>query len=127
MIWSVAKLPETKPTYIKRPNLSQIIKLAKMMFSSASLWGHILLIGATNSILFCFYEEAPFVFIQQLGMRPRLYGFLGVVIAFAAIVAARISFRLSGLVEKETLILSGALLSIIGGIGLFLTQALGLF
>lgn len=98
-----------------------------MMFSSASLWGHILLIGATNSILFCFYEEAPFVFIQQLGMRPRLYGFLGVVIAFAAIVAARISFRLSGLVEKETLILSGALLSIIGGIGLFLTQALGLF
>lgn len=127
LISSYIRLPETKPTHIERLSLSQVISLAKKMLTSTFLWGHVLLIGATNGILFSFYEEAPFVFIGQLGMRPSLYGFLGIIVACGTLVAARISYRLSGKVAPEVIIQGGSYLTVLGGLGFTLVQALGLF
>jgi len=127
LILSFIKLPETKPAHIRHPSFGQMVKLARRMLISSFLWGHVLLIAATNGILFSFYGEAPFVFIEQLGMRPSLYGLLGIVIASATIVAAKISYNLSGKVDSVTLIQGGSFLTVLGGLGFTLTQALGLF
>lgn len=119
-LWTWYSLPETRPKYIQKHNLSRLI--ARMMTSS-NLWGHILLIGATNGIIFGFYQEAPFVFIDQLGMQPAHYGCFGLLIAAATIVSARITYK-SG---KQNLIQIGTACILIGGIILTTTVLIGFF
>jgi Bcr/CflA subfamily drug resistance transporter len=117
-IWSWMKLPETRPLHVKRPSFCQLRQLLRQMMYSAPLWGHILLISSTNGILFGFYEEGPFVFIEQLGLRPSQYGLLGLLIAGAMMIAAQLSYRLNQHSNPEQLIKAGAWLSTIGA-GLF--------
>ncbi len=93
VVWSFLRLPETRPANIQHLSLGKIGSLFAEMIKSRVLWGHILLIGATNGILFGFYQEAPFVFIEQLGMQPSHYGLFGILIAVATIFAARVSYR----------------------------------
>lgn len=107
-IWSLRTLPET------RPKLISTSKVFSQMMHSRTLWGHILLISATNGILFGFYQEAPFVFIEQLGMQPSLYGLFGLLIACATVVSARISYKLNGKMSSEKLIVMGTSVVLIG-------------
>ncbi len=114
--WSCVRLPETRPEHLERPSTKQVSRLITSMFRCPAFWGHVLLIAATNGILFSFYEEAPFVFVEQLGMRPSTYGVFGLVIAAATLLSARISYRLSSRVGAERLIATGAFTSTVGGL-----------
>lgn len=125
--WSAVKLPETRPQNLKLPSINTFRSLSKRMFCSSRLWGHVALIGATNGILFCFYQEAPFIFIEKMGIQPSLYGLLGLVVASATIVSAKLSYRLSGKSSPEMLIKAGAFLTTIGGAILLLIEFLGYF
>ena len=116
MVWSLFSLPETRPLKVIRPTIAQIKSTFGTMITSRTLWGHILLIGATNGIIFGFYQEAPFVFIEQWGMQPSHYGFLGLLIAAATVVAARLSYRFSQTLSSETIISCGTLNVILGGV-----------
>lgn len=118
LIWTFKALPETKPAHVVRPNFSQIVQLCKIMLRSSKLWGHILLIGSTNGIIFSFYQEAPFIFIEQLGMHASYYGCLGILIAAATIVAARISYLQSQRHSPQTII-SWGIISVLLGSMLF--------
>lgn len=115
-VWSFVSLPETRPGNIIRLSLSKISLLFIEMTRSRALWGHILLIGATNGVLFGFYQEAPFVFIEQLGIQPSYYGFFGLLIAAATILAARLSYRQSVCYSAETIIQYGAALVLTGSL-----------
>lgn len=126
-IWSFLSLPETRAKHIKRPSINKICLLFMDMVKNRALWGHILLIGATNGILFGFYQEAPFVFIEQLGMQPSHYGFFGLLIAAATILAARISYRQSNRWSPQQLIQYGAACVLVGGIIFILTVIMGIF
>jgi hypothetical protein len=120
-------LPETRPKEIKQPSIDKIYDLFLNMMKNSALWGHILLIGATNGIIFGFYQEAPFVFIEQLGIHPSHYGFFGLLIAAATILAARISHRQSNLFSSMQLIQLGAAFVFGGSILFTLTVMLGIF
>jgi hypothetical protein len=85
------------------------------MVRSSAFWGHVLLIGGTNGILFSFYEEAPFLFVEQLGLRPSEYGMLGLVIAAASVLAARLSYRFNSYCSNEQIIQWGSWISLGGG------------
>jgi len=110
LITSFKILPETKPQHVDKPNFNQIKQLIFKMFASSSLWGHVLLIGATNGIIFSFYQEAPFIFIEQKGMEPSHYGLFGLIIAAATIAAARLSVKLSSAFKPESIIKTGCLI-----------------
>jgi len=127
ILWSLLSLPETKPKTIIKPTFPEALELAKKMITSRQLIGHVLLISATNGILFSFYEEAPFIFIEQLGMSPSTYGLFGLLIASATILAAKISYRLSERLDPRSIIKKGALVTFVGTLSLLITQALGLF
>jgi len=126
-LWAFWKLPETRPEHVEIPGRKAYGDLCRRMFSSITLWGHVLLIGATNGIIFCFYQEAPFIFIDQMGLSPGVYGLLGLVVASATIVSAKLSYRLSGWYAPESLITVGAFTATSGGMALILMQQLGLF
>lgn len=122
LAWAYFSLPETRPAECKHVGFAQLKGLAGEMLSSSELWGHILLIGATNGILFGFYQEAPFVFIEQWGMLPSHYGLFGLLIAGATVLSARISYRLSHRVSSDSFIRAGALAVFGGGLLFSLTS-----
>lgn len=114
MIWTWFILPETRPNNIVKTSISKIFCLLTEMIGSWVLWGHIFLISATNAILFGFYQEAPFVFIEQMGIKPSHYGFFGLLIALATILAARLSYRMSCRLSAYEMIRLGAIGVLIG-------------
>lgn len=118
--WAWNSLPETRPKMIQKSDLTRLVV---RMMTSCNLWGHIFLIGATNGILFGFYQEAPFVFIEQLGMSPAQYGCFGLLIAGSTLVAARISYK-NG---QISLIQKGAVCVLLGGVILTATVLTGAF
>lgn len=126
-IWSFFLLPETRTAHSKRLSIKKICHLFSEMIRSRVLWGHILLIGATNGVLFGFYQEAPFVFIEQLGMQPSYYGLFGLLIAAATILAARISYRQSNRFSAQFIIQCGAACVFVGGFIFILTVMMGIF
>jgi Bcr/CflA subfamily drug resistance transporter len=126
-IWSFLSLPETRPRNISRLSMNKISLLFMEMIKSRALWGHILLIGATNGVLFGFYQEAPFVFIEQLGIKPSLYGCCGLLIATATVLAARVSYRESTRFSAQSLIQCGAACVLIGGFLFTFTVLTGIF
>lgn len=121
IFWCFRRLPETRHSSQMGMNLIQFNRLLKNMITSRTLWGHILLIGSTNGILFGFYQEAPFIFIDQLGIEPGYYGFFGILIAAATIGAARFSYCLSGKFSASHLTKWGGLCTLTGS--LFFTGA----
>jgi Bcr/CflA subfamily drug resistance transporter len=126
-IWSFLSLPETRPSHISRLSTNKISLLFIEMIKSRVLWGHILLIGATNGVLFGFYQEAPFIFIEQLGIKPSHYGFFGLLIATATVLAARISYRQSTHFSAQSIIECGATCVFIGGLLFTFTILTGIF
>ena len=126
-IWSFLSLPETRPRHIEHLSVDKIRLLFMEMIKSRILWGHILLISGTNGILFGFYQEAPFVFIEQLGMQPSYYGFFGLLISAATILAARISYRQSNRFSHQHIIQCGAVCVFVGGFIFTLTVMMGIF
>lgn len=114
-LWTLYSLKETRPPHLSRHSYKQFKELALRMLSSKELVGHILLIGGTNGILFGFYQEAPFVFIEQLGISPSIYGCFGLLIAAATIFASWISYRQSHR-SGSALIRMGSFCILLGGV-----------
>lgn len=125
--WTFLVLKETLPKHIVRLSISKTRDLFSTMLTSRQLWGHVLLIAATNGILFGFYQEAPFVFIEQLGMQPKSYGCFGLLIAAATLLAARVSYRKSSQLPARTLIQWGSACVLGGSVGFTLTACSGIF
>lgn len=123
IIWSYFKLRETKPENAAPISLNNMLTLATTMSASRALWGHILLVGGTNGIIFGFYQEAPFIFIDQLGMAPGTYGLFGLLIAAATIISARLGYAKSKSLLPEQIINTGVL-SVLMGSGLYLLVTL---
>lgn len=115
LLWTIFSLKETLPQNTSRQSFKQLKTLAVNMFLSKELLGHILLIGGTNGILFGFYQEAPFIFIEQLGISPGTYGCFGLLIAAATIFASRVCYRQSYR-SGSTLIHIGSLCILLGGV-----------
>lgn len=110
------------------PQISETIYTPALPAVAAGLFANIQLVEATLTVYFIgFYQEAPFVFIDQLGMRPTFYGLFGLLIAAATILAARFSYRKIGQFSAETIIQWGAFCILFGSLLFTAVVALGAF
>lgn len=125
-LWSLKALPETRPQ-LDSNNTVSFKKLLLHMMSSKPFWGHVVLVGGVNGILFGFYQEAPFVFIDQLGISPGIYGSIGLVIAVAAVISSRLTYTFSSMMSGERISRFGACLGLGGAIAFGLPIYLNLF
>ncbi len=90
--YAFVRLPETtQPTARQRIAIWPVVK---RIFASPTVLVYGLVIGGINGVLFSYYAEAPFIFIDYFQMTPGLYGFLGIIVALASIIGAMISKRL---------------------------------
>ncbi len=113
--WTHLTLPETRSKQIPKLSTHTFSLLFFQMIKDRILWGYVILVGATNAILFGFYQEAPFIFIEQLQIQPSHYGFFGLLIASATVVAARFSYLQTERLSAQLLIFYGTSCVILGG------------
>lgn len=71
-----------------------ILNIAKRMLFDKNIWIYAGLIGIINGIIFSYYAEAPFIFINNLGFTIIQYGLLGLAVAIASFIGAIIGKRL---------------------------------
>lgn len=110
--FSYLRLPETF-----QPEMRQkvsIMDVAKRLLSSPRVLTFGLLIGVINGLLFSYYAEAPYVFIEVFGLSQSQYGFLGLIIALATILGALSSKRLLSKKRPEAIIRLGLGIGLIG-------------
>ncbi|MGQ0516201.1 multidrug effflux MFS transporter, partial [Bacillus sp. D-CC] len=76
-------LPETKTDSVT--NKINVFAVLKKLITNPKVVTYGLLIGGANGVLFSYYAEAPFIFIEYFQLSPSMYGFLGIVVASASI------------------------------------------
>lgn len=111
LFYSFYRLPETfhlGNTLTK----ASFWSVAKRLSFDSKVWCYGLLIGGINGLLFSYYAEAPFIFINHFGFSSVQYGFLGLVLAVSSILAAVLINWLLGYWSAEKIAFAGLLLSI---------------
>lgn len=121
-VYAFWKLPET--TDVSARKKVAILPIVKKMLSLPRVLVFGLLIGGINGVLFSYYAEAPFIFIEHFNISPGVYGFLGIVVALASIVGAMMSKRLLSLYAPEKIIHIGCLVMTSGALLLTIVSSL---
>ena len=84
LLYTFVSLPETKTDSIT--NKINVFSVLKRLITNPKVVTYGLLIGGANGVLFSYYAEAPFIFIEYFQLSPSMYGFLGIVVASASII-----------------------------------------
>ncbi|MNO40607.1 Inner membrane transport protein YdhC [compost metagenome] len=122
-VYAFLKLPET--TDVSKRKKVAILPIVKRMLALPRVLVFGLLIGGINGVLFSYYAEAPFIFIEHFNISPGVYGFLGILVALASIVGAMMSRRLLTLYAPEKIIHIGCLVMATGSLLLTFVSSLG--
>lgn len=123
-IFTFFRLPETTDKSTRKR--TAIFPVVKRIISSPRVLVFGLLIGGINGLLFSYYAEAPFIFIDHFSLSPGLYGFLGIIVALASIIGAMISKRLVIKYKPEKVIHLGCLVMTVGALLLLIISTLPL-
>lgn len=113
-IYTYFRLSETVHVFTRKR--VKIVPVVKRIFLSKRVIALGFLIGGINGILFSYYAEAPYIFIEHFHMSPGLYGFIGILVAFASIIGALISKRLLTKIHPEKIIHAGCFIMLAGSI-----------
>ncbi|MFC3746836.1 multidrug effflux MFS transporter [Paenibacillus sp. GCM10012306] len=106
-VYSYLRLPET--TNVSERSKVDILPVVRRMLAMPRVLVFGGIIGGINGVLFSYYAEAPFIFIEHFQLSPGVYGFMGIIVALASVVGAMISRRLLTLYAPETIIHRGCL------------------
>lgn len=119
LLYSYASLPETRDTTsIQRVSL---LKVTVKLLKDPVVWAYGLLIGGINGILFGYYSEAPFIFMEHFGYSSVKYGSLGMTLALASLLGAILVNFLVKYLPPELIAVLGLIFSSISGILLLLS------
>ncbi|NUU62192.1 multidrug effflux MFS transporter [Paenibacillus agri] len=121
-MYAFLKLPET--TNVSQRSKVAILPVVRRMLAMPRVLVFGGLIGGINGVLFSYYAEAPFIFIEHFGLSPGVYGFMGIIVALASVVGAMISRRLLPLYAPEKIIHRGCLVMTGGALLLTLGSSL---
>ena len=123
-VFTLRGLNETKPTIQshQQPSFRQV---AYRMLRDKDLLIYASLIGIINGIIFSYYGEAPFIFINQLDFSTVGYGSLGFIIALASFTGALVGKHLLRKYHFRKVMFQGFGVMLAGSI-LFILTALGI-
>lgn len=114
LFWSLKSLPETHLMDSTKFSIKTIMIIGKDMLLNRYTASFGLLIGLFNGILFSYHAEAPTIFIETFRFSQSQYGFMGCVVASAAILGAWMSNRALKNKDPQKIITDGIRLSFIG-------------
>jgi len=105
--FSYNKLHETMTVHTSPQSLRPIIS---RLLHHPFVWRYSVLIGSLNGILFSYYTEAPFLFIDYFSLTSASYGTIGIIVALATVCGAFVSKRLAHVLRGERIIQLGLLI-----------------
>ncbi|MFC6322204.1 multidrug effflux MFS transporter [Companilactobacillus baiquanensis] len=111
LFYSFYRLPETQ--VITNTETVSILKVTKRLLTDSRVWSYGILIGGINGILFGYYSEAPFIFMDHFGFTSVQYGSLGIVLALASLLGAFLVNYLVNYFKSEMILISGLVFSVI--------------
>ncbi|MHA3065376.1 multidrug effflux MFS transporter [Lacticaseibacillus saniviri] len=120
LLYAGLRLPETRIT-AERPKIN-LWQLIIRLLTDQRVWAYSLVIAGINGILFSYYAEAPFIFIDYFKLSPIQYGALGLVIAFASLAGAMLVNRLVLRYTAVAVAKSGLVLALICSGGLLVAS-----
>lgn len=107
-------LPETNG-YIGSARNNKYLRILKIVVMDKIVLLYALIIGSFNGIMFGFYLEAPFIFINKLGISPSIYGKLAIMLSLANLTGSIINRKLNKIyVDTKKIMISGLILSLLG-------------
>lgn len=119
--WSVLRLQETR---VQGATTTYNLKaIGRNIVTDKSFWIWGGLIGVINGIIFSYYGEAPFIFIDHLHFSMVAYGCIGFVVALASFCGAWCCKRLSQSRSKQQVLYFGNF-AFLTGIGIYLVAVL---
>lgn len=80
-------LPETNP-YIGDGKNNRFYTVLMIALKDRTLLSYALMVGAFNGMCFGFYIQAPFIFIDNMGINPSVYGKLFMILSAANLIGA---------------------------------------
>lgn len=111
--YTFISLPETK---VSTTSTINTLSVARRLASDHRVWAFGFLIGTTNGILFSYYAEAPFIFIEFFQMEPGMFGFFGIFVALSSIFGAMLSKKLLVRFPAERIIYIGSIVTTVGAV-----------
>lgn len=105
-IYTWTRLPETHTSMTARKKVD-VLAVMKRLIMDPRVLSFSFLIAGLNGIIFSYYAESPFIFMEYFHMTPGMYGFLGIVVASGSIVGSIASKRMLGKHGAELIILRG--------------------
>ena len=119
LIWSLFKLPETKPVNTKRDSL---ISVAMKMLTDPHIWYVTLMVGLFNIALFSYYSIAPFMF-EKLGASVSFFGNTGFILAIGSVLGSVINMKLIRMhLSHDKIVTFASWVLLIAGLGVFIMQ-----
>lgn len=118
--YAFLRLPETFEVSKRVP--VKLVPIIRRLLRSPKVLTYGFLIGAINGVLFSYYAEAPFIFIEQFHLSTAMYGFLGIGVAGASILGSLLSKRLLSIYQPEKIILLGIKTMMFGTLFLLITS-----
>lgn len=113
-------LPETNANIGKtNTNASLMLTCMKKMVSDLQILGFGLLVGGVNGILFGYFAESPFFFIDSLDLSSSTYGLLAFVICLPLALGGMISKRMHAQQYTANQIIFWGINTIIAGSAIF--------
>ncbi|ALB28615.1 multidrug effflux MFS transporter [Companilactobacillus heilongjiangensis] len=119
LLYSYSRLPETRDTN----NIQQVslLKVTWRLLKDPVVWSYGILIGGINGILFGYYSEAPFIFMEHFGYSSVQYGSLGMTLALASLLGAILVNFLVKYLKSETIAIIGLIFSCLSGLLLLIS------
>ncbi|QIL50786.1 multidrug effflux MFS transporter [Weissella coleopterorum] len=115
LFYVATTLPETRLINNDKQGQNWLM-VTKRLLSSPKVWSYGLLISGVNGILFSYYAEAPFIFIDHFKMTPVAYGWTGLLIAVASLTGSLVTNRLIGRFSGAYLMMLGLIVALLGAI-----------
>lgn len=105
-------LGETHPSLKTISSAPGWCVVAKALIRDKRVLGCAILVGIFNGIIFSYYAEAPFIFINILHFLPSQFGMFGVAIALGSIIGGQLSHTLNNYFPTNNIILVGCIISV---------------
>lgn len=114
LLYSYSRLPETRD--INNIQKVSLLKVTWRLLKDPVVWSYGILIGGINGILFGYYSEAPFIFMEHFGYSSVQYGSLGMTLALASLLGAILVNFLVKYLKSETIAIIGLTFSCLSGL-----------
>ena len=122
VVW---KIPETHPADARGASVGAVFRAYGHIAVQPQALGYILCMGLSFGGMFAFITASPFVYIQYFGVSPQQYAWLFSLNVFGIIVATLLNARLVGRLGPQRLLVCGASIAALSGLGLAILGSSG--